>query len=553
MKNYYTSFLKGRIMKAEEYSSKDLDHLGIVSAMCDEIDLVNTIDCIIPPDPRAVLTTGECVKLMVINGLGFTSRPLYLEAQFYEGKPVERLLGRQCESAEISDDRLGKALDRCYDYGCDTLFASVALKAAIKYNVDQTFRHLDTTSLEVDGEYILDDQKVPLITFGHSKDHRPDLKQFMISLICSQDGDVPLLAQTIAGNSSDKAHFKETLLNLKSQIDQESGAHYFVADSALYTADTLKQISSFAKWVTRVPERISAALQLIHEYAKEDLKEIATGYFGTEVGSTYGDVSQRWLLIYSEQAYTREKKTLEKKIKRELEAQKKEIKALASKEFDCECDARSALSSLEKKFKYHKIDEIHITQKKVKSGRGRPKKNDLPVIKYKITAEAVQDGIKIAYALEGKGKFIIATNELDEKALSANDLLKNYKGQQAVERGFRFLKDPLFMTSSVFLKKDTRIAALGMVMCLCLLVYTLAQRYLRQKLMELSTSVPDQLGRPTKRPTMRWIFQIFEGVHVLIHHTIDGIKEIILNLHPTRRHILQILGPPFEKIYANAA
>jgi len=469
-------------MREEEYSSKDLDHLGIVSAMCDEIDLVNTIDRLIPPDPRAVLTTGECIKLMVINGLGFTSRPLYLEAQFYEGKPIERLLGRQCESAEISDDRLGKALDRCYDSGCDALFASIALKAAIKYNVDRTFRHLDTTSMKVDGEYVLDDQKIPLVTFGHSKDHRPDLKQFMMSLICSQDGDVPLLAQTIAGNTSDKTHFRETLLELKSQIDQETSKHYFVADSALYTADTVKDISGFSRWITRVPERISAASQLIHEYAKKDLKEIANGYFGVEVCSTYGDIPQRWLLIYSEQAFIREEKTLERNIKREFEVKKKEIRALASKEFDCE-----------------------------------------------------------------------ATNELDEKALSVEDLLKNYKGQQAVERGFRFLKDPLFMTSSVFLKKDTRIAALGMVMCLCLLVYTLAQRYLRQKLMELSTSVPNQLGKPTKRPTMRWIFQIFEGVHVLIHRTLDGTKEIILNVNPIRRHILQILGPPFEKIYAGAA
>ena len=65
---------------AEEYSSKDLDHLGIVSAMCDEINLVNVIDQLIPPDPRATMTIGETVKLMVINGLGFTSRPLYLEA-----------------------------------------------------------------------------------------------------------------------------------------------------------------------------------------------------------------------------------------------------------------------------------------------------------------------------------------------------------------------------------------------------------------------------------------------------------------------------------------
>lgn len=125
--------------------------------------------------------------------------------------------------------------------------------------------------------------------------------------------------------------------------------------------------------------------------------------------------------------------------------------------------------------------------------------------------------------------------------------------QQKVERGFGFLKDPLFMTSSVFLNKDTRIAALGMVICLCLLVYTLLQLQLGEKLIELSTSLPNQLGKPAKRPTIRWIFQIFEGVHVLIHCTFDEIKEIILNFNPINRHILQILGQPFEKIYANAS
>jgi transposase len=105
------------------------------------------------------------------------------------------------------------------------------------------------------------------------------------------------------------------------------------------------------------------------------------------VCSIYGGVPQRWLLIYSEQAFTKEEKNLEKKIKKELEMKKKERKILASQEFDCECDARRALSSLEKKFKYHKIGEIQITQKKVKPGRGTPKKDEQPTIKYKIISE----------------------------------------------------------------------------------------------------------------------------------------------------------------------
>ena len=128
----------------------------------------------------------------------------------------------------------------------------------------------------------------------------------------------------------------------------------------------------------------------------------------------------------------------------------------------------------------------------------------------------------------------------------------NYKEQQAVERGFRFLKDPFFMTSSVFLKSQDRIVALGMVMCLCLLVYTIAQRFLRKQLEKLGTFLPNQLGNPTKRPTMRWIFQIFEGVHLLIHRTPSGTQERVLNMNKVRYQVLSVLGGEFEKIYAAA-
>ena len=91
-----------------------------------------------------------------------------------------------------------------------------------------------------------------------------------------------------------------------------------------------------------------------------------------------------------------------------------------------------------------------------------------------------------------------------------------------------------------------------MVMCLCLLVYMIAQRYLRQRLAQAQASIPNQLGKATRTPTMRWIFQLFEGVHLLIHSTRNKTKEIILNMNPLRYHILAILGPPFAKIYANS-
>lgn len=532
----------------EEYASKNFDHLGIVSVICDEIGIQEKIDSLIPSNPLVKMTLGECVKLMIINGLGFTSRPLYLEAQFFESRPVQRFLGRDC-IAEINDDRLGRALDQCYNFGCDRLFAILASQAAIQYGVSKKFRHMDSTSMSVEGEYDSDDPN-PLITFGYSKDHRGDLKQFMIYMMSSQDGDVPLLAQTVAGNSSDKKLFRERLKALKEQI-QNGHEEYIVADSELYTRETLQEISPQIKWITRVPEKILAAKELVT--SAEELQEIEPGYCVREVSSMYGEVEQRWLLVHSQQAHLREEKTLRKRIRKELERAKIELNKLSHQDFDCEHDAQEQLKRWARELKYHFISTVQIAVRRTKKqGRGRPRLEEHLDQKYRIQGELQEDFERVSQVLMTKGRFIIATNELDRNKLSMQEMLFNYKEQQAVERGFRFLKDPFFMTSSVFLKSQDRIVALGMIMCLCLLVYTIAQRFLRKQLEKSRAFLPNQLGKPTKRPTMRWIFQLFEGVHLLIHTLSSGIQERVLNMNKVRHQVLNVLGSKFEKIYSAA-
>ena len=110
----------------------------------------------------------------------------------------------------------------------------------------------------------------------------------------------------------------------------------------------------------------------------------------------------------------------------------------------------------------------------------------------------------------------MATNVVDENILGDDEVLKEYKGQQCTERGFRFLKDPLFFISSFFLNTPRRVAALAMVMCLCLLVYTLGQRQLRRALAQAGETIPNQLNNPTATPTLRWVFQCFQAVHLVI-------------------------------------
>jgi transposase len=112
------------------------------------------------------------------------------------------------------------------------------------------------------------------------------------------------------------------------------------------------------------------------------------------------------------------------------------------------------------------------------------------------------------------GRFVLATNELEKKRLSSEDILKKYKGQQAPERGFSFLKDPCFFAHSVFLKSPHRIEVMAMLMGLCLLVYTIGQRQVRLNLKQQETGLKNQLGKLTDRPTLRWIFQNFQGIHL---------------------------------------
>jgi transposase len=115
------------------------------------------------------------------------------------------------------------------------------------------------------------------------------------------------------------------------------------------------------------------------------------------------------------------------------------------------------------------------------------------------------------------------------------------------------LKDPLFLASSVFLKKPERIMALSLVMVLCLLVYRLAEHRLREQLAATGQTIPDQVQKPTNRPTMRWVFQCFEGIELLhIRHGPDAVTSLILRLAPLHQQILALLGPTYEQVYESS-
>ncbi|MEG4841402.1 IS1634 family transposase [Microcoleus sp. B9-D4] len=187
---------------------------------------------------------------------------------------------------------------------------------------------------------------------------------------------------------------------------------------------------------------------------------------------------------------------------------------------------------LSQSFKYHQIEQYQVTEVTAKESKNQPEKF------YQIAATVCRNETKVNTEIKSAGRFILATNVLDSRVLSNDEMLREYKAQQSCERGFGFLKDPLFFADSIFLKSPERIESLGMIMGLCLLVYTLAQRQIRSALKASQSKIKNQLGKPTDRPTLRWIFQCFPSIHLVRFDRETRVsnssqqREFILNLLP---------------------
>jgi len=519
----------------------NLDHLGIVAGIIDEMGIVEDINTRIGRSSREKVSAGVIVKAMLLNGLGFVSAPLYMFSQFFEGKSTEHLLGEGITAEQISDDRIGDVLDDLHEAGLSATFLGISLKAVEKYEIKVESGHIDSTSFHVDGEYGKEEEGSIEITHGYSRDHRPDLKQFMMNLICVGDGDIPVMMEVVSGNQADKARFAGLLQEFKEQWTFEG---ICVGDAALYSEENVVAMTGL-KWLTRVPLSIKAASQFVETTTGLQSSKLR-GYATVELMSEYGGVRQRWILVESQERRKSDNKKLDKKLEQIQQNCHQELQALSGQDFACVADAIAAAEKLSANMKWHQLSNIQTVEKPHYAKRGKPKPDAIPTsISYRITATVIPIDSEILAQRQRCGRFILATNILDCLQFTTDDALREYKAQQGTERGFRFLKDPLFFTSSVFLKSAKRIEALGMIMVLCLLVYNLAQRQLRLALALAQATIPNQLGKPTNSPTLRWVFQCFMAVHLVSFH---GVTQIV-NLSPPRLHILNFFSPACQRYY----
>lgn len=490
---------------------------------------------------------------MILNALGFLSAPLYLFSEFFESKAVSHLLGEGVEAHHLNDDRLGRVLDELYAEGTTSFFMKVALQAVEKFEIDISQRHLDGTSLSVSGEYrtVAEGESdspaeaTPIrLCRGYSRDHRPDLKQFLMTLVCAADGGVPLWLQVASGNEHDSQQFAKVIKDFREQWSSDG---LFVMDAAFYSESNIEQIGSM-NWLSRVPLTLKAAHDLVHGDVST-LVEVPCeqkDYRMWEVEQTYGGVSQRWILVESQTRkadVTLWQPALEK-LERRLNRQ---LKSLTRQVFACKPDALDALIKFQDTLNVHHLTQVWVEAVRAKRSPGRPAKSAKPepVQGYRLQATLARNSMTEETFSRQRSRFILATNQVDQSLWPAQKCLDEYKRQQTVERGFRFLKDPLFFTSSVFVKKPQRVEALALIMALTLMVYTLAERKLRKALDAQNQTVRNQRKQHTAKPTFRWIMQKFQGIHRV---TLNG-QQKISNLNQERRLIIRLFGPLVERYY----
>jgi len=527
-----------------------LDHFGLVACVIKDLGLIEMIDSRLVPDEQEAITPGEAVAGMMLNSLGFTQRPLSLTPQFFANKSLDLLFHDGVEAEMFNRFKLGRTLDEVHTYGCDLLLSELALAVCTREGIEQRFNHLDTTSFSLRGDYVPEsDAQAITITHGYSKDHRPDLKQAVLELMVSQDGGVPFVSKSWDGNASDTKIFQERAEALLATFQASPVPRYLVADAKLYTEDNAANLAKLG-FITRIPGTLKLVTQGITQALQEDTwhhRAETMRYHRIEL-CHYG-MAQRWLVVSSQAALERAEARVNKACQRESEAIDKQLFHLQATRYATPEAAQAALANLATSWRYHRVETAHLLEHKHYTRTGKPTPTaPITSIDWQIQAQVCPDQKGIEERKQQGACFVIGSNS-EAKQLSDPEVITAYKAQAQAEGGCRFLKDPMFFVSSLFVKKPCRIQGLLMVMTLALLVYAVTQRRLRQQLTRQNETLPNQINQPTERPTLRWVFQLLEGIH-RVRMTVQGqLQDFIVGLNDVQIKILRLFGEAVCRLY----
>jgi len=503
----------------ENLTFSEVGHLPIIKDFAKKIRLVETLDAMV--DSQMEISPGITVLAMVLDTLSGRT-PLYRLEEFFQEKDIELVLGHEVKADVFCDYNVGRMLDKIYDSGTQKIFSQLAQNAVGRFGVDTRRLHFDTTSISVFGDYDFIDPPFK-ITYGHSKDKRPDLKQFLISMLCV-DRNIPILGGTEDGNASDKTLNNELLGRISRHMARHGlnpGAFVYVADSAFVTPHNLERSKQEGvKFLTRLPATYKECGRAISDAVSADdwtdfgklnqtpatQKRPAAFYRGFETDvELYGE-TYRAIVVHSSAHDKRRHKRIDRLLQQKRKELEEDLKKIKPGSFYCRADAEAATDKILKAAagSYHRIQ--YGIRKVPKYPRGRPAigAERTPMgYEYILDVKIDVDTEAIAHMRLEAGCFVLLCNlsgEQEPNPWTAESLLELYKDQSGIEQNFGFLKDPVIV-NSIFLKKPSRIEVLGLVLLIALLIWRLMERCMRQYLEKAEIEITGWNNRPTKRPT----------------------------------------------------
>jgi transposase len=518
-------------------------HLPIAAAYCRRLGLVDIVNNLVPSQMQ--LKPGLVVLAMVLDTLSGRT-PLYHVKDFMANQDIELLLGTSVDPDAFNDTNLGRSLDAIFKAGSSKIVSALGVQATKEFALDTTAVSYDTTSTSVWGAYRRCELDAPppgpVITYGHSKDQLPHLKQFMTELLCVDRG-VPIFSNTLNGNSSDKTSNNKILSQISTIMARHGigpGAFVYVADSASVTENNLDLIGNNL-FVSRLPATYTECHRVIEEAVTANqwvdwgnLAEIPTkssrpcaSYKSFEASVTLYKKKYRALVVYSSSHDKRRQKRVDKSIAGSAKSINEQLAKMPT-HFFCEADANAAAQRVEAlSNNLYSVKTTVSTQEVRKPGRPPVNKPAPTNTRYALAWELVLNVNAVDREKQLAGCFVLLANVPIEgdRGMDGKKLLLTYKGQYGVESDFAFLKDPIIV-NDIFLKKPHRIDALGMILVIALMVYRLMERTMRTKLKETKKELIGWENRKTDKPTAFMMTTVMVGIMVAVF---DGNR---IFLHP---------------------
>ena len=543
------------IPNTEKWRFTDVRFLPIFKEYAKRINLVETINAMV--DTQMELSMGDTVLAMIIDTLSGRT-PLYRLEESFNGMDTELLLGKTIAPGQFNDTNLGRAMDQLFHTETHKIFSQLSQNAIGCFKLDTRYHHFDTTSVSVFGDYDHPDQPLN-ITYGYSKAKRPDLKQFMLSMLCV-DRNIPIIGKTQDGNASDKTLNNELLSNISAHMAEygfSPGASIYVADSAFVITDNLTVADKNGiRFLSRLPANFSECKRVISEAVLADdwqdigvlaesqsKKRPAAIYRHFDTTVTIEDTCYRSIVVHSSANDKRRQKRIDRIIKNSKDELEKTIKNMVSQPFKCRPDAEIAAEKLAKatETSLHKmrVDIAEIP----KYGKGRPKTGEVRKpqrIEYDLKVTIEDDPEKIEKLRLDAGCFVLITNvpiQDKDQSWSGAELLRLYKEQDGIEKNFGFLKDPAIV-NAIFLKKPQRVEALGLVLLISLLLWRLVERNLKLYVKNTGNLLPGWKKQLTRTPTSFMMTTKFLNILII---TVGKQRKLAKPFNKTQLQYLEAL------------